>query len=150
MHRRGVGGAVLGALLGGKNNRGSGALIGGGIGGAACAAIMAAAKRKDRILAAQRAAAAAGTPQWASFQDEGGQAVQLASRTQDARIEGKILPVRYEQDGQKMVSPDLGEGPRQCRYVSTEMTGAQTGTAALPNQLFCRTSEGSWEPYATA
>ncbi len=147
-----LGGALLGALIGGRNNRGEGAVIGAGAGAAVCAVIMAAAKRQDRIISAQRAAAEAAAltePQYSSFEDQNGRAVRLASVAEDATAPGKLIPVRYSADGAQRTSPELGQGPPQCRYISSEMTGAE-GSTTLPKQLFCRTPEGAWEPYATA
>jgi uncharacterized membrane protein YebE (DUF533 family) len=146
-----AGGALLGALLGGRGNRGRGALIGGGVGGAACAVLMAAAKRQDKIIAAQRMAIQGNgeAAQYARFEDEDGREVVLASHVEQAAVREKVRPVAYEQDGTRLVSPELGEGTKDCRYASSEMTGA-SGTAKLPNQLFCRTPDGSWQPYAVA
>ncbi|HMC93110.1 MAG TPA: hypothetical protein VKI45_11675 [Allosphingosinicella sp.] len=145
-----IGGAVLGALLGGKRHRGEGIAIGIGAGAAGCAVMMATAKHRDRILAAQREAAQAGWRgvRYAVLTDDNGHGMRLASQTEEAQVSGALIPARYKEGGQKMVSPDMGEGPRQCRRVSSELTGTD-GSAKLSPQLFCRTAQGRWEPYAT-
>jgi hypothetical protein len=145
-----LGGALLGALVGGRNNRGQGAALGAGAGAAVCAVIIAAAKRQDRVIAAQRAAAEASAmsgPQYTSFQDQNGKSVRLASFAEDASVTGKLIPVKYDTGGADRVSPEIAAGAPQCRYVSSEMSGAE-GSTNLPKQLFCRSAEGSWEPYA--
>jgi hypothetical protein len=144
-----LGGAVLGALLGGRNDRGKGAAIGAGAGAAACALVMANAKRQDRIIAAQRAAAQAGGADlhMASFRDDNGREVSMTSRAQDAVISGPLIPVKYSSNGTDFVSPELTVAAPTCRYVASELT-ASDGSAAIPNQLYCRTADNSWEPYA--
>ena len=144
-----IGGALVGAPLGGKKNRGSGALVGAGVGAGACALVMATAKRQDLVIAAQREAAAAGgsSLHLASFRDDKGSEVKLSSRAQDAVITAPLIPVRYEVDGAKRVSPELADAAPICRYVTTELSGDE-GTGAIPNQLYCQTADNAWEPYA--
>lgn len=145
-----LGGALLGALLGGKNGRGGGAALGAGAGAAACALVVANAKRQDRIIAAQREAASAALDSgihYASFRDDNGREVQMASRAQDAVVTGPLVPVKYELDGAERVSPVLEAAAPTCRYVDSELTAAD-GSAAIPRQLYCRTADNAWEPYA--
>lgn len=144
-----LGGAVLGALIGGKNDRGAGAAIGAGAGAAACALVMANARRQDRIIAAQREAARAGGADlhMASFRDDNGREISMTSRAQDAVISGPLIPVKYKSEGAEMISPELTDAAPTCRYVASELT-APDGSAAIPSQLYCRTADNSWEPYA--
>ncbi|HEX8401560.1 MAG TPA: hypothetical protein VF628_07615 [Allosphingosinicella sp.] len=144
-----LGGALLGALIGGRRNRGEGAAIGAGAGAAACAVLVAAAKRQDRIIEAQRAAAAAGDGQvhWASFRDENGKEMRIASQAQDINVTQSLVPVSFEVNGAQRVSPDLGTAPRVCRQTSSALSG-DSGNATISGQIYCRTADGSYEPYA--
>lgn len=143
-----MGGALLGALLGGRN-RGRGAVIGAGVGAAACALIMAAAKRQDRILAAQQAAARSGSDYVDTFADENGNPMRVVSRGEAIQAPPKLIPVAYEVGGQKLVSPELPGPDFQCRKQSAELTGSD-GTTSVPGQIWCRTPEGDYAPYAEA
>lgn len=144
-----LGGALLGALLGGKKNRGAGAALGAGAGAATCAVLVAAAKRQDRLIEAQRAAVAAQDAQvhMATYQDEAGKEVRVASRAEDVTITQPLIPVSYQVDGAERVSPALATAAPVCRRVSSELSG-ESGSAAIPGQLYCRTDDGVWEPYA--
>ena len=157
-------GGIFGAILGGRRNRGGGAVLGavGGnlLGGLACAIMMRNAERQDAIVAAQRAAAAAGPGAEHSFtigEDGalGGEAggkeaagLQLIARAEDVTPAGELVPVRFPTaGGGEAISPVLAAGqPRLCRRVS--MDALDTGErAALPVQLTCRAEDGSWYLY---
>lgn len=150
-------GGVVGALIGGRRNRGGGAVLGavGGnlAGGLVCAIMMHNAERQDAIIAAQMAAAAGtpGTPYNHAIGDGGdgkGAALQLISRVEDVTPAGQLVQVRYPvAGGGEQVSPELGGGQRWCRRVSSEAV-MEGQSAALPGQLFCRDENHNWAPYA--
>lgn len=144
-----LGGALLGGLLGGRGGRGEGAAIGAGAGAVACALLMSAAKRQDRIIAAQRAAAAAedGELHYTSFTDSDGKEVRVASRSESVTVTQPLIPVKYELDGAQRISPELAAGTPVCRRASSELSG-DGGSASTPGQIYCRTADGSYEPYA--
>lgn len=156
-------GGIFGAILGGRRNRGGGAVLGavGGnlIGGLACAIMMRNAERQDAIVAAQRAAAAGPGAEHSFTIGEdgalGGEAggkeaagLQLIARAEDVTPAGELVPVRFPTaGGGEAISPVLAAGqPRLCRRVS--MDALDNGErAALPVQLTCRAEDGSWYLY---
>lgn len=162
-------GGIFGAILGGRRNRGGGAVLGavGGnlLGGLACAIMMRNAERQDAIVAAQRAAAAAGPGAERSFTigenggenggESGGEAsgkegggLQLIARAEDVTPAGELVQVRFPTaGGGEAVSPILAAGqPRLCRRVNADVID-NGERAALPPQLTCRAEDGSWYPY---
>lgn len=144
-----IGGALLGGLAAGKKNRGTGVLVGAAAGGAVCAVLMANAKRKDRILAAQRETAMRNENYATSFQDDDGNPMQYRGMVSStAEIDGgQLVPVKYTPlGGGSAVSPQLGTGGHECRFVDSAIGSAQ-GAAGIPSQAFCRTDSGDWEPY---
>lgn len=144
-----IGGALLGALAGGKKSRGTGAVVGAAAGGAVCAVLMANAKRKDHILAAQRETAMRNESYATSFQDDNGQPMQYRGMVSStAEIDGgQLIPVKYKPlGGGSAVSPQLETGGHECRFVDSAIGSAQ-GAAGFPSQAFCRTPNGDWEPY---
>ena len=146
-----LGGALLGGLLGGKKRRAEGAVIGAAAGGAACAIIVRNAKRKDKIIAAQREAAMRDEEYVTSFEDDKGQAVTFSGRAGELQTYdgAQLIPVRYTTlDGGKAASPVIATGGAECREVDSSLSYGDSERSGLPNQIFCRTPEGDWEPYA--
>jgi hypothetical protein len=80
-----------------------------------------------------------------------GKEVRIGSQAKAVQVAQTqaLLPVSYKADGAERISPDLGAAPRVCRQLSSAMS-ADAGNATLPGQLYCRTSDGSYEPYALA
>lgn len=147
-----IGGALIGAFAAGKKNRGTGALVGAAAGGAVCAVLMANAKQKDRILAAQRETARRNALYSESFADDNGNPVLYRGQvSKTAEIDGaQLIPVKYSAlGGGSAISPQLGTGGRECRFVESAVGSAQ-GAAGIPAQAFCRTDAGDYEPYQPA
>lgn len=145
------GGALLGGLLGGKKDRKKGVLIGAAAGGILCAIIVRNAKRKDRILAAQRETAKNNRNYQTVFQDDNGNSVNYVGNVREANtIDGaRLQPVKYQQtDGTITHSPSLDTGGALCRQIDSSLSYGKEANSNLPSQVFCRTPEGDWEPYA--
>lgn len=118
----------------------------------ACIVIQASARHKERVLAAQRATLnQPGNAFRETFQDAKGQNITFSgSGGSDKMVDGALLqPVRYRTiDGQQRAAPVMDTGGKTCRSVSSTLSFDDGRNAHLPPQIFCRTSQGDWEPYA--
>ena len=89
-------------------------------------------------------------PYSATWNDDNGQPVTFVARAGDTRmIDGaRLIPTRYPGvDGSKKAAPVLDTGGRECRMVAGNFaSGANLGKA--PEQLYCRTPSGDYQPYA--
>lgn len=119
---------------------------------AACVIIQAVARHKEKVLAAQRATlnAPKGTYQ-DTLQDQNGQSITFSGTGgANQTIDGaQLQPVKYKSiDGEQLASPVMDTGGKSCRTVSSSLSYSDGRNAGLPPQVFCRTAEGNWEPYA--
>ncbi len=129
-------GAILGVIVGGRRNAGSGALIGAGLGAGLCAVLMEFASREDqaRIREQEQRAVAANQTTTTNFQTKSGSQAQVTTTVQEAPA--SAAPA-------KAGSPNF----TACRYSeTTAQIGAQTASAG--RQLWCRSNVGDWEPVA--
>lgn len=118
----------------------------------ACVVIQASARHNERVLAAQRATLnEPGNAFRETFQDAKGQNITFRGNSgSDQLVEGALLqPVKYRTiDGQQAAAPAMDTGGKTCRSVSSTLSFDDGRSANLPPQVFCRTSQGDWEPYA--
>ena len=118
----------------------------------ACIVIQASARHKEKILAAQRETLNAPRKNWQeTFPDSSGQDITFSgSGSSDQLVDGaRLQPVKYKTiDGQEAASPVMDTGGKTCRTVTSSLSYRDGRSALLPAQVFCRTTEGDWEPYA--
>lgn len=118
----------------------------------ACIVIQASARHKEKILAAQRETLSAPRKSWKeSIQDSNGDDITFSgSGSIDQVVDGaRLQPVKYKTiDGQQAASPVMDTGGKTCRTVTSSLSYRDGRNAFLPAQVFCRTVEGDWEPYA--
>lgn len=129
-------GTALGALIGAASHRvGQGAAIGAGAGGVACAVFMAMnnAQDKQRIRQSELAAASSGRNQSVSYAGSDGQ-----QRTVSTSVQPAAVPASAAANGNTVVGP--------CRRTQTQISVAGQGSASLPPELVCRTTQGDWVP----
>jgi len=118
----------------------------------ACIVIQASARHKERILATKRAALESGNREFReTFQDTDGQNITLRAKGGSEQIVdgARLQPVKYlGAEGQQMAAPAMDTGGKTCRSVGGTLSYDDGRSADLPPQVFCRTAEGDWEPYA--
>ena len=168
----GIVGGVIGHYIGGNNGVAAGAAIGAGAGAASCAILTAInEKDKEQIRKAQLAAAESGTPQIYSYQGDDGRFRQLSAVTSAVPLD--TLPPMPDADNQAQDGAESTLAPkaaasrpatatqsssqrppseRICRYVDATLQISGQGTANLPREIVCRTSNGDWrtEPAKSA
>lgn len=137
-------GALAGAAL--DKNRGQGALIGAGIGGVACGVLVAINNEHDKqeIRNAQLAALNANMQQTEQFVGQDGETKTVTTSIQDAPTPAAGDTGNPEQTDGMSTAPDTVVGP--CRRTQTQIS-AQTGSAQLPAEMYCRTAGGDWVIY---
>lgn len=158
-----VGGAIIGGIAGGSRNAGRGAIIGGAAGGVACAVMLAVANEEDkaRILANERAAVASGTEK-SEIYDRSGIKRRIATKVYDEQpkaAEVKTPPAPKAKTAAKPAQtakppePPLAQvalpaNQKLCRYAETTIEVDGQGATTTDRQLYCRSSNGDWEPAA--
>ena len=143
---------LVGGLGGAAIGRKRGALIGVGITALLCVILQANARNKDRILAAEAATVQNRRDVYQeTFQDDQGRNVTFSGRRGESQTVDatQLLPVKYKSStGSAIASPVMASGGQECRAAAGSLTYETGQSANLPAQVFCRTPEGDWEPYA--
>lgn len=131
-----LGTTVVTTLIGTVVGGGDGAAIGAGVGGGLCAVMLVLASEEDRKRARELELEAV-------IKAEPGETVSSSLTTQN----GQQVTLTTIVDNAAPPPSSIQQAERTCRYAQT--TFATGGSSQqLDRQIYCRTTDGNWEPYA--